>query len=349
MADFTAQEVANIFNAHIDEYVKGAATPQNLQDRPTMGEFRKNQDTFSGGRGAIRGNVVGDYTTQFVGYVGSDTVSYANPANLKQFSWEWFELHAGISLTFSELKRDGISVTDSVTGEKTAEHSGRAMHTITSLMKNKVEDMKEGSERSFNEILWLDGTQSPLVFPGIQAIIRDDPTTGIVGGIDASTNPWWRNRALVGASKITHSTTNQTLTKTLRSEHRQLRRYGGRPTIWRAGSTAIEKMEAEIHEKGTYTDAGFMKSGATELGMPSVTMKGVGQCVYDPTLDDLGRADFMYLADPRHIKLCTMEGEDWKSHAPARPAEKYVLYRSVTYTGCMKADKLNCHGVYQVA
>lgn len=349
MADFTAQEVSNIFNAHIDSYIKGAATPQSLQDRPTMGDFRKNQETFSGGRGAIRGNVIGDYTTQFVGYVGSDQVSYANPANLKQFSWEWFELHAGISLTFSELKHDGITIADSAMGEKTVEHNGRAMHTITSLMKNKTDDLKEGSERSFNNIMWRDGTQSALVYPGIQAIIRDDPTTGIVGGIDAATNAWWRNRSLVGSNKIVSSTSNQTLTKTLRAEYRQLRRYGGRPTIWRAGSTAIEKLEGEIHEKGTYTQEGFMKSGATEVGMPSISMKGVGECVYDPTLDDLGRDDYMYFMDPRHIKLCVMEGEDWKAHAPARPAERYVLYRSVTWTGTMKADKLNCHAVYQVS
>src|SRR3546814_16467720 len=63
------------------------------------------------------------------------------------------------------------------------------------------------------------------VFAGIQSIIVDDPTTGVAAGIDRATNTWWRNRALVGTNKVTHSTSDQTLTKKLRSEVRQLRRY----------------------------------------------------------------------------------------------------------------------------
>jgi hypothetical protein len=349
VADFTAAELANITNAHLDFYLKGMAEKQSIQERPTMSAFRRAQKTFPGGRGDIKGNVKGDYTTTFMGFSGSDTVTFSNPANLKQFTWAWYELHAGISITHSELKRDGISVADSAIGEKTVQHSERAQTAITNLLEDKLDDMREGSERSFNLILWRDGSQSAKVYPGIQAIIRDAPTTGIVGGIDAATNSWWRNRSLVGASKIVSSTSSQTLTKTLRSEVRQLRRYGGRPTLWIAGSTAIQKMEDEIHEKGTYTQEGFMKSGATELGMPAVSMKGVGQCMYDPTLDDLGKADYMYFIDPRHIHLRVMDGEDMKPHAPARPPEKYVLYRSVTWTGVLMANKLNCHGVYQVS
>lgn len=349
MADFTAAELNNIVNAHLDHYIKGMAVPQNIQDRPCMAAFRKAQKPFSGGAGEIKGNVKGDYTTEFMGFVGSDTVVYKNPANLKQFTYPWYELHAGISFTMSELKRDGISVVDSLNGERTSNHSDRAIHAITNLLEDKLDDMKEGSERSFNSILWRDGSQSSKVYPGIQAIVRDDPTTGIVGGIDSATNSWWRNRAKVGANKITHSTSSQTATKTLRAEFRQLRRYGGRPTLWYAGSGAIEKLEAEIHEKGTYTQAGFMKGGATELGMPAISMRGVGECVYDPTLDDLGRSNFMYFLDPRHLHLRVMDGEDMKAHMPARPPEKYVLYRSVTWTGTLMANKLNCHGVYELA
>jgi hypothetical protein len=45
-----------------------------------------------------------------------------------------------------------------------------------------------------------------------------------------------------------------------------------------------------------------------------------------------------------------MDGEDMKQHSPARPPEKYVMYRGVTWTGGMVvADQLNCHGVYEVA
>src|SRR3546814_18197854 len=124
--------------------------------------------------------------------------------------------------------------------------------------------MDEGSARSFNNILWKDGTQSSKVFAGIQSIIVDDPTTGVAAGIDRATNTWWRNRALVGTNKVTHSTSDQTLTKKLRSELRQLRRYGGRTTLVLCGSAAIERLAAEIHEKGASTQTGFTNQGTTD-------------------------------------------------------------------------------------
>src|SRR3546814_6512100 len=96
------------------------------------------------------------------------------------------------------LKKDGISVVDSLNSESTTNHSGREMTAITNIFQDKLEDMDEGSARSFNNILWKDGTQSSKVFAGIQSIIVDDPTTGVAAGIDRATNTWWRNRALVG-------------------------------------------------------------------------------------------------------------------------------------------------------
>jgi hypothetical protein len=346
---FTIQQLDNIANAALDFYVKGDPLSQQIQDKPLLQALKSGQKTFPGGKGEIKGNVKADYTTAFVGYSHDDTVSYANPANMKQFTYPWKELHAGISLTLTELKIDGISVSDSTTGEGTSNHSQRDLTVISNLLADKLEDMDEGMARSFNSIGWLDGTQSAKVFAGLTYFISDDPTTGVVGGIDRAANSWWRNRAKVGAGKITSSPTNQTLTKTLRSEVRQLRRYGGRPNLVLAGSGFIDKLEAEIAEKGIYTQEGFANSGATEIGMADISMRGVGKVQYDPTLDDLGRSNFCYFIDTRHLNMYVMDGEDYKKHSPARPPEKYVLYRGVTWTGALISRKLNAHGVYEAA
>src|SRR3546814_18283713 len=93
------------------------------------------------------------------------------------------------------------SVVDSLNSESTTNHSGREMTAIANIFQDKLEDMDEGSARSFNNILWKDGTQSSKVFAGIQSIIVDDPTTGVAAGLDRATNTWWRNRALVGTNK----------------------------------------------------------------------------------------------------------------------------------------------------
>jgi len=346
---FTAAELANAANALLDYHIRGPALSQTIQDKPILKAMKSKQKTFPGGKEFITMPVKGDYTTTIQGFSHDDTVTYQNPANLKRVQYSWYEIHAGISCTMSELKKDGISVVDSLNSADTVEHSEREMVVLTGLLQDKIEDMTEGWARGFNEMLWRDGTQDAKKVPGITSIIVDDPTTAVVGGLSGATHTWWRNRALVGSNKITSNVTNGgALIQKIQQEYRQLRRFGGNPDIWVAGSSFIDALETEMRANGNYSDAGFANRGKTDFGMADVYFKGK-QIVYDPTLDDLGYQKRMYVIDTRHIFLDVMDGEDNKQHTPARPAEKYVMYRAMTWTGGLVCDQRNCHGVYEIA
>jgi hypothetical protein len=348
---FTTSEIASITNAALDFYIKGESFAQTIQEKPLLGKMMSKQKTFPGGKGLISIPIVSEYTTGIEGFVGDEQVSYDNPNNMKRVTFPWKEIHAGISLTLTELKIDGISVVDTLDGSNVSRHSERDVTVLTNILEHKLADMAEGWSRSFNEMLWNDGTQDNKLVPGLSFFIADDPTQGIVGGINRATagNEFWRNRALVSTNAIAVSPTNQTLTKTLRQEVRQLKRYGGKPDILLAGSKFIEALEAEIHEKGIYTQSGFVNSGKTDIGMGDISMRGVGTFVYDPTLDDMNKSEYAYFIDSNNINLYVMEGEDRKTHNPARPHDKYVLYRAMTWTGATAARQLNGCGVYQIA
>lgn len=345
---FTAQELANIANAALDYYIRGDALDSAVQDKPLLNALLKAQKTFPGGKGNISIPVKGDRTTTIMGFTHNDSVTYQNPANIKRVVYPWKEIHAGITFTGTELKIDGISVVDSTTGADTTEHSDDEYTRLTGLLKDKLDDMAKGWAEGMQKMLWQDGTQDAKQVPGIRSLIIDAPATGTTGGLDRVANVWWRNRALTGASKIISSPTNQTLVKTLRSEVRQLRRYGGRPTTALCGSVALQKLEAEVAEKGYYTQDGWAGQGKNDIAMASVSMRQVGNFQYDPSLDDLGFSDYIYLLDLSHIGLYVMDGEDKKTHSPARPYDKYVYYRAMTWTGGLTADQLNTCGVYQV-
>lgn len=342
----TATQLENLANQTFDYYIKDKILGQSIQARPLVRILRENQKPFPGGKEFIHGNVQFDYEGGFMGYEGDDEVHYDNPAGVKQFSFPWKELHDGIQVTHSELKKAGITVVDSAFGEETQTNSRQDIIRITRLFENKLETMRERQERSFNSICWMDGTQDSKVFPGVMSILTDVNSTGIVGGIDRAAQPLWRHRTLVGANAIGVSKPNQTLTSTLRNELRQLTRYGGRPTVALCGSKFLEALEYEVEQKGIYTQAGFTKD--TDLGMNKIRMMGLGTFEYDPTLDDMGYSRRCYVIDPSHLQLWVMDGQDMKAHTPARPAERYVLYRGVTWTGGMISDMLNCHGVYEV-
>jgi len=237
---------------------------------------------------------------------------------------------------------------DTMNGENTSEHSDLELVQLANILDDKLEDMSEGWARSFNDMLWADGSQDSDEIPGIKSIIVDDPSTGVVGGLSGNTFDWWRNRALVGANAISGGTSNGGATiQTLQKEYRQLRRYGSDPEMWVAGSDFIDQLELELRANGNYTDAGFANRGKTELGMADLYFKGK-QIMYDPTLDDLGESKRLYVIDTKHIFLDTMEGEDMRTHTPARPAEKYVLFRAMTYTGGLVCNKRNSSGVYEI-
>lgn len=352
LESFTPAEIENAMAASLDFYMKGQPLSQTIQEKPLWAKLVKGKKTFPGSRGEIKKNIKGKYTSSFQGFSGDDDVTYRNPANIKQASAPWFELHAGLSCTYTELKSNGISVNQS-NGDSTTRHSDGAVSIISDVLKDKMEDLDEGTTRSINDMAWDDGLQDSKAFPGVTSIVVDDPTTGTSMGlsranlVDERGNYFWRNRALVGANKITPSTSTQLLTRTLKAEIRQLRRFGGAPNLWIAGSGALGGLENEAYSKGYLTQTGF-KEGDTSIEVPNVMIPGIGRCIYDPTLDEMGRENFMYILDMKHLYLMVMQNEEFKQHSPERPPEKYVLYKGLTWTGCLFADQMNCHGVYEV-
>ena len=115
-----------------------------------------------------------------------------------------------------------------------------------------------------------------------------------------------------------------------------------------AGSDFIEALEKEIREKGNYSLTGFMNNGKNDAGMADLSFKGLA-IEYDPTLDDDSRSKFGYVLDTKCIYPMVMEGEDMKQHNPARPEDKYVIYRAVTWTGGLICKQRNANGVYSIA
>lgn len=344
---FTAAQLQNIANALLDYNIKGPAMSQVLQDRPFLNDLLAGQKEFPGGKEKITWNVKGVYSTAVQGYSHDDTVTYGNPANIKQASANWYELHAGIKTTLTELKNAGISVVDSMTGKETVNHTEQEKIEITNLLQDKIEDMTEGWARSFTEMVWKDGTQDAKAIPGVRSFILNDPTAaGSTFGIDRVANSWWRNYVSLAINVATPSNLN--LITALQNGLRAQRRYGGRPNKAYCGSDFLEALEAELRSKGQFTQTGFNNKSATEIGVADVSLKGV-VFQYDPVLDDLGLTKYCGLFDMSKLTMRVMSGEDRKMHNPARPADQYVMYRAMTYTGGLTCSQLNAQGLYSIA
>lgn len=339
-------------------YVKGKAIAQTIQDKPLLSWLRQNSETFAGGgnSNSIKGNVQGAFMSDAAenagflqGYSENDAVEFYQANNIEQWEYYWREVSMGLLITWTELKKDGITITDE---HKVSEHSRADMLRITKVFQNRLDDFGESNMRAMNLMNWGDGSADAKHIIGLTGLMGPavDPTTaGTLGGLARTTYTWWQWRAKIGANKLVADKTNQTMTKTLRSELRQLRRYGGKPNKVLCGSDFLEALEEEVHEKGTYTDSGFVNEGKNDIGMASIRMRGLGTFEYDPTMDDLALSKFAYALDGRRCKQMVMEGEDMKVLNPARPYNYMVFLKNVTWTGALVLTQPNACGVWEVA
>ena len=345
---FTLQEVENIANAAIDFHFKcGTIFSQTIENKPLLKALRAKEKNIPGGQGNVTVRVKGVYSTTIQGFQHDDTVGYVNPANIKTAVYPYKLIHAGISFSMHELIKDGIEVGDSTTGEQTSNASEREMTALANLLQDKLEDMQEGIDRGFQNMYWNNGTQDSNLIPGVQSIVSLTPTTGgTVGGIDPVANSWWQNRASLGLNSSTPG--NLVLVTKLQNEFRQLRRYGGKPNLFLCGSSFMDWFEQELRSKGNYTMEGWAKGGRIDASVSDLSFKGL-DIEYDPFLDDLGFNKYGFVFDTSKLFPTVVSGENMKKHAPARPENKYVFYRAVTYAGALVCSQRNAQGVYSIA
>lgn len=340
---------SDIANAILDHYVRGKAFAQTIQKRPLLEALGSAKKTFPAGKQYISEPVQGVYMSDtngfFAGYSEDDQLTFTQAQNILRAQYPWKEVHAGLIISWTELKKDGITISDN---QKTSEHTDREIDILTDLLENRMDDFGESWARSCNTMFWSDGTQDAKQVPGVLSILTDNPAAGTTGGLSRATYAWWRHRAKVGANKITPSAEDQTLSKTLQSEVRLLTRFGGAPDTQLCGSDFLNALELEYRAKGIYTQQGFT-SKPNDIGMREITLTGLGKFTYDPTLDDLGLSKRCYIFDSKRLRQRPMDGEDNKTLTPERPYNYMVFLKSMTWTGGLECYQLNANGVYEVA
>lgn len=342
-----AQDLANVILQH---YERGKTLMQTVQDRPLLRILMENQKDFPAGlqyiSEPVQGAVMSDTPGFLQGYTEDQSLTFGQAQNILRAQYPWKEVAANLIITFTELKKDGITITDH---QEESEHAGREIDILTDTLENRIMDFDESWDRTINLMYWQDGTQDALKVPGLQSIIIDNANQGTTGGLNRATYWWWQNRSLVGNNKLVASASDQTLTRRLRSEVRQLRRYGGKNFKLLCGSQFIDALELEVAEKGVYTMEGFKNEGATDTGMAVISMLGLGRFEYDPTMDDLGWGKRLVVLDPRRFRKRPMSGEDAKVSTPERPYQYMVWLHTKTHTAALECTQLNANAVYEVA
>lgn len=340
--------VANdIANQALILYVRGQALAQTTQDKPLLKWLRDNSKTFASGNlqvsEAVQGTFMSDTAGFLQGITEDDAVLFAQSQNVLRAAYTWREVITGLIITWTELLKDGITVTDE--GD-TQEHSDVALTRLASILESRLMDFGESNSRAMNRMFWQDGTQDAKQMPGILSFFNTTPAVGTVGGLNKATYAWWRQRYTAG---LAPSAQNSDLIQFFNTELIQLKRYGGKPDKALCGSDFLAALRQEVVAKGSLTLNNFAKPDATQIGINTISINGLGTFEYDPTLDDLALSKSCFIMDSRRLKYRPMEKEDMRVIKPERPYNYLVFLQNVKSTGVITCNQLNAHGRYSIA
>lgn len=343
----TLSVAADLTFVALDYHIRSGALLQTMQERPLLKFMQSIKETFPSGKTNVKRNVqgavMGDTAGFFAGYTGDEALSFNRAENVLNVTYPWKEVHAGLVISQTELKQDGITLTD---GERNISDHASQLTRLVAIFKNRLDDFSESWSRAMNTMLWLDGSQDSKQTPGIKSILQDDPTLGTVGGLSQVSYTWWRSRVNLS---LTPSAENQTLSKFLRNEILQLTRFGGKPNKALCGSAFWDALMQEVEKKGQYTTTGFAgKTTDIGIGQNQIAIQGIGTFEYDPTLDTMGESKRCYILDSRALRYQPMEGEENKAIDPSRPYQYLVLLKSMTNTAALTCDRLNGMAIYGV-
>ena len=358
---FTPDEIANINNSSLETYIdKGKVWKQDVANKPMLDAFNRTAGRFVGGKDYVSFAVGSGYGGgSLAGYTGDDQLSYSNPTGTKRVRFPWKEHFIGKVVTMTELKIDGIDVTENGANQSTREMSGREMQALANLLDEKNEKLGADYAFSLDTLLHGDGSSDTKAIAGIQSLLLANPFAGSTGGLSRVANDWWRNRAATSAAngaggqdEITSATANGgALIEFMDKEMRERNKFANGQTRVRyfCGSDFIDAYKRELRANGYYSQTGWQ--GRKPDGSMQDPNHGGLPLEYDPTLDTLSLSKRCYAIDmgKSGVRLLYMDGQRMKKHNPARPYDRMVMYSGISMTGVLVAKQLNTSGVYDIA
>lgn len=322
---------------------------QHIQDKPLLVKLQEKSKPFGSGANYVSEGVMGALLYLkagfYVGIAGSDTLVFKSSDGALQSQNQIGWGHAGLQITRDELLQQGILLTTGKT-KTTTEEKGK----LLDLLETRSADFNVSAKIARNTMLWGDGSADAKLIPGLRAIIRDDPTAvQTVCGISTA-NTWWRNIAATGIggadAKLVYSKADGTMTERLSSYDRQLRRYGGNPDVWLAGSDFCDGVERESRAKGLLTTTGWYDK-KTNVKFKGI-MVGDYEIIYDPSLDDIGMSKRCYCFDSDRTKLRPQTGLWAMIEDRPEPVDQFIISKSMTDRGALTCRQMDCNGVFEM-
>lgn len=124
-----------------------------------------------------------------------EQLEYAENGTFKWYSGlETLSVEGSDVLTSAEFAWKEANVNVVISGLEKAQNSG-SKESVHNLVRARVRNAEHTMKNQLADALFYSNTESGgKAIGGLQHLVADLPTSGVVGGIDAGDNTWWRNQ-----------------------------------------------------------------------------------------------------------------------------------------------------------
>lgn len=342
---FTTSEIADAQKTTLDFFMKNKAVDQVKVSRPLHDALVAGKRDFPGGKQYVVEQLRKSYNSNFQWVNGAQEVTYNRRQTIEQSQFAWRTAHDGYAIDEDRLASNGITMIDDGKG---GQASRAELVQLSDLLEEQNIALDEGFSEKFSAYLHLDGSSSSDAVTGLDAIVSLTPSSGTVGGIDASSssNSWWRNGVTTGLAAAT-------LLAAMEVEWRKCIKNGGTPNKIIAGSSFIDAYIAAMVLAGQQVQYAGGQARKLDGGVSGTYFKGI-EIEWSPEFDDnFGGLDSpsiswtkrCYFLNTRHLTLRPMAGQDRITRKPPRAYNRYEYYCAITWRGALTCNRRNAHSV----
>jgi hypothetical protein len=228
---------------------------------------------------------------------------------------------------YAEYSWKQYSGSVTIDGRTEALNEGSAQ--IIGILQAKMEQLRLSFEQEVNAMLWGDGTgNSSKDFLGLQAIVD---SSGTLGGIDSSTETWWKSRVVSGGVSLSTTAGIKSLNSILNS----LKLAKSKPDF-----EFTTQANYESYEALAVPNIRFQDTRLAELGFEVVEHKGA-VLMYEDNVP----TNYWYFLNSDHLEF-VQKNNRWMKLLPFRqPVNQDAKTALNVSMGNLITDVRRAHGV----
>ncbi len=311
---------SSLISSTLDKFMKESVTSSVIGNNALLKALQN--------KGRIMHESGGRNFQENIAYASNSTVQFQNPTDLLNTTPQ-------DEFTSAIFAQKMLTGTDQISEKELLQNAGEAR--IFNLLEGKRKNLMDSLRNQLGSALFSDGTGSGgLEIGGLQLLVADDPTTGTVGGIDRSTNAFWRNQVYDFSTSGGGNASASNIQAGMNSLYLACQvQEGSYPDLILADINYYSFFENSLQQIQRITTTGEGKLGFEQLAYKSSAV------VYDPNCP----SNHMYFLNTDYVKFQHLNNPLFTRGETQRPVNQLYYVTPVYLYGNLTISSARVHGV----